>query len=55
MTVDWNSFAPVTALAGGLLIGLSAALLVVLNGRIAGISGIVGGLLERQGFRTRPS
>ena len=32
------------ALAGGLLIGLSAALLLLLNGRIAGISGIVAGL-----------
>lgn len=33
------------ALAGGALIGLSASLLLVLNGRVAGISGIVGGLL----------
>ena len=32
------------ALAGGLLIGLSAALLLLLNGRIAGISGLVAGL-----------
>jgi uncharacterized membrane protein YedE/YeeE len=45
MTVDWTSFTPWTALAGGLLIGLSAALFVLLNGRIAGISGILGGLL----------
>ena len=43
--IDWSSFTPVTALAGGVLIGLAAAMLVLLNGRIAGISGIVGGLL----------
>jgi uncharacterized protein len=34
-------------LSGGLLIGLSAALLILLNGNIAGISGIVGGLLKK--------
>ncbi|MBR1218759.1 YeeE/YedE family protein [Bradyrhizobium sp. U87765 SZCCT0131] len=34
------------SLAGGLLIGLSAALLLVLNGRVAGISGIVGRLAQ---------
>lgn len=34
------------AVAGGLLIGLSAAVLLVLNGRIAGISGIVGRLAQ---------
>lgn len=41
-----ENFTPVSALAGGLLIGVSAALLVVLNGRVAGISGILGGLLQ---------
>jgi uncharacterized membrane protein YedE/YeeE len=40
-----ESFTPVSALCGGALIGLSAALLLLTNGRIAGISGIVGGLL----------
>src|SRR3954470_657098 len=45
MSIDWNHFTPWASLAGGLLIGLSAAMLVLLNGRIAGISGIVGGLL----------
>lgn len=45
MTVDWNAFTPVAALSGGLLIGLAASAFLVLNGRIAGISGIVGGLL----------
>ncbi len=46
MTIDWNAFTPWSALAGGALIGLAAALLVLLNGRIAGISGIVGELLR---------
>lgn len=45
MTIDWNHFTPWTSLAGGVLIGLAAAMLVLLNGRIAGISGIVGGLV----------
>jgi len=44
--IDWNSFTPATALAGGILIGVAAAMLVLFNGRIAGISGIVGGLLQ---------
>ena len=46
MTIDWNAFTPLAALAGGALIGLGAALLVLLNGRIAGISGVLGGLLR---------
>jgi uncharacterized membrane protein YedE/YeeE len=45
MTIDWNAFTPLSAAAGGLLIGIAAALLALLQGRIAGISGIVGGLL----------
>ena len=40
MTIDWNAFTPWSALAGGALIGLAAALFVLLNGRIAGISGV---------------
>ena len=48
MTVDWNAFTPWWALAGGVLIGISAAMFVLLNGRIAGISGILGGLLKRE-------
>lgn len=46
MTVDWINFTPMTSAAGGLLIGTAAAALLLLNGRIAGISGIVGGLLR---------
>ena len=45
MTIDWNAFAPWPALAGGLLIGIAAAMFVLLNGRIAGVSGVLGGLL----------
>lgn len=45
MTIDTIAFTPWTALTGGILIGLSAALLVLLNGRIAGVSGVLGGLL----------
>lgn len=43
--IDWNNFTPMTALAGGAIIGLAAGAFVLLNGRIAGISGIAGGLL----------
>ena len=50
MTIDWQHFTPWASLAGGMLIGLAAALLILFNGRIAGISGILGGLLRpRQG------
>src|SRR5262245_1262636 len=43
--IDWSHFTPWTSLVGGVVIGIAVALLVLLNGRIAGISGIVGGLL----------
>jgi uncharacterized protein len=43
--IDWSAFTPTHALAGGALIGLAAMLLWLGSGRIAGISGIVGGLL----------
>ncbi len=46
MTIDWNAFTPWASLAGGVLIGISTALFLLLNGRIAGISGIVGGLVK---------
>jgi uncharacterized protein len=39
-------FTPITSLAGGAIIGLSATALLVSNGRVAGISGIVGGLFS---------
>ena len=40
-----ENFTPLSGLIGGVLIGLAAALLLLLNGRLSGISGIVGGLL----------
>lgn len=46
MFIDWNTFTPWSALAGGVLIGLAAAMFALLNGRIAGISGVIGGLLK---------
>lgn len=46
MTIDWTHFTPAASLAGGILIGLATALLLLANGRIAGISGILGGLLR---------
>jgi uncharacterized membrane protein YedE/YeeE len=48
MTIDWNNFTPWASLAGGILLGLASALFILLNGRILGISGIVGGLLRPQ-------
>ncbi|WP_339481205.1 MULTISPECIES: YeeE/YedE family protein [unclassified Pseudomonas] len=47
MNLDWFNFTPWSSLAGGMLIGLAASLFVVANGRIAGISGLIGSLLQR--------
>lgn len=49
MQIDWAGFTPAASLAGGMLIGLAASWLVLMNGRIAGISGMLGGLLDRAG------
>ena len=46
MLIDWSHFTPSPSLSGGLLIGVAASLLILLNGRIAGICGILGGLLR---------
>jgi len=48
MTIDWNHFTPGMSLMGGVLIGVASALFILANGRIAGISGILGGLLTRR-------
>lgn len=45
MTIDWTHFTPWASLSGGLLLGVAAALFILLNGRVLGISGILGGLL----------
>ena len=46
MTIAWTAFTPGSALLGGGLIGAAAGLLLFFNGRIAGISGVLGGLLR---------
>lgn len=43
--IDWTHFTPWASLAGGALLGLASAAFILFNGRILGISGIVGGLL----------
>ena len=45
MTIDWAHFTPFPALAGGILIGLAAAWLVLQLGRVLGASGLLGGLI----------
>jgi uncharacterized membrane protein YedE/YeeE len=45
MTIDWIHFTPWQSLAGGVLLGLASAAFILVNGRILGISGILGGLL----------
>lgn len=45
MTIDWTHFTPWASLAGGVLLGVAAALFILGNGRLLGISGILGGLL----------
>lgn len=47
MNVDWANFTPWSALAGGALIGLAVALFALANGRVAGISGLLGSVLQR--------
>ncbi|HHU93492.1 MAG TPA: YeeE/YedE family protein [Alcaligenaceae bacterium] len=41
MTIDWAAFTPWQSLLGGALIGLAAVVLLVINGRVLGISGIL--------------
>lgn len=44
--IDWLHFTPWSSLAGGMLIGVATALLLLFNGKLAGISGILGGLFR---------
>jgi len=46
MSIDWSAFTPVSALVGGVVIGVAAGFFLLVNGRVAGISGILGGLLR---------
>jgi uncharacterized membrane protein YedE/YeeE len=48
MTIDWTHFTPWLSLAGGVLLGIGSAIFILFNGRILGISSIVGGLLTPQ-------
>lgn len=45
MNIDWAHFTPFASLAGGIILGLASAIFILVNGRILGISGILGGLL----------
>ncbi len=45
MTIDWANFTPWASLSGGILLGVASALFILVNGRVLGISGILGGLL----------
>ena len=45
MSIDWLHFTPWQSLGGGILLGIATGMFILLNGRILGISGIVGGLL----------
>jgi uncharacterized membrane protein YedE/YeeE len=45
MTIDWTHFTPWGSLSGGLLLGVASGLFILINGRILGVSGILGGLL----------
>ncbi|QGZ31859.1 YeeE/YedE family protein [Stutzerimonas stutzeri] len=49
MNIDWSNFTPWSSLAGGALIGLAVGIFVVANGRIAGISGLLAGILRPAG------
>lgn len=49
MTIAWAEFTPWNSLPGGVLIGLAASVLLLANGGIARISGILGNILQRNG------
>jgi uncharacterized membrane protein YedE/YeeE len=45
MNLDWAHFTPWASLTGGVILGIASAIFILVNGRILGISGILGGLL----------
>jgi uncharacterized membrane protein YedE/YeeE len=45
MNIDWTHFTPFASLTGGIILGVASAIFILINGRILGISGILGGLL----------
>lgn len=48
MNIDWTHFTPWSSLSGGIILGVASALFILINGRVLGISGILGGLLPPQ-------
>jgi len=46
MAIDWAHFTPWASLLGGIVLGLASAIFILFNGRILGISGILGGLMS---------
>ncbi len=46
MSIDWIHFTPLPSFSGGILLGLAAAFFILVNGRLLGISGILGGVLR---------
>ena len=48
MTIHWQEFTPIASFIGGAILGLGAVLLITFKGRIAGVSGIVGALMQFQ-------
>ena len=51
MHINWQEFTPWSSLIGGAIIGLGVTILVLFKGRIAGISGILGALMQ---FKNTP-
>jgi uncharacterized membrane protein YedE/YeeE len=45
MNIDWAHFTPWSSLSGGMILGVASALFILINGRVLGISGILGGLI----------
>ena len=45
LTIDWINFTPLNSLLGGIFIGIAASILLLVNGRIMGISGILGDII----------
>ena len=45
MNIDWAHFTPFVSLTGGIILGIASAIFILVNGRILGISGILGGLM----------
>ena len=51
MDIAWSEFTPLASFAGGMMIGVAALLLMLLNGRVMGMSGILTGLMAQHADR----